>query len=103
MVLNPKQSLGLGMVLHELATNAAKYGAFSSDGGRVSVAWELAAGAPRRLSIRWVEEGGPAVEPPKRAGFGRVLIERGVGFDLNGAARLDFEPTGLTCTIELPL
>lgn len=103
VVLNPKQSLGLGMVLHELATNAAKYGAFSSDGGRVSVAWELAAGAPRRLSIRWVEEGGPAVEPPKRAGFGRVLIERGVGFDLNGAARLDFEPTGLTCTIELPL
>jgi PAS domain S-box-containing protein len=103
VVLNPKQTLALGMVFHELATNAAKYGAFSSAGGRVAVGWELRRDAAPNLSITWREEGGPPVETPRRYGFGRVLIERGVKFDLNGTADLEFAPTGLRCTISMPL
>jgi PAS domain S-box-containing protein len=73
--LDANRSLLLAMALHELATNAVKYGALSNGGGRVCVAWELSED-PRRLIFRWQERGGPPVEPPKHKGFGSNLIER---------------------------
>jgi two-component sensor histidine kinase len=97
----PRAALALALALHELGTNAAKYGALSRDGGRVSIAWREAPGD--RLVVEWKEKGGPPVEPPARRGFGSRLIERGLAGDLGGTARLAFEPDGLRCTIEAAL
>jgi PAS domain S-box-containing protein len=88
----------LAMVLHELATNAAKYGALSTDGGTVSVSWR----ADPRLQIVWEERGGPAVAPPTRAGMGSSVLARALTAH-HGAASLDWRADGLACTIELPL
>jgi PAS domain S-box-containing protein len=102
IILNPKCAVVLGMAFHELATNAAKYGALSVRSGLVSVAWEL---APLRdaLGIRWIESGGPPVSRPERSGFGRLLLERAVASDLNGEVRLHFAADGLRCEFTLPL
>jgi PAS domain S-box-containing protein len=100
--LNPKCAVTLGMAIHELATNAAKYGALSLKTGRVDVAWEVDR-ARNALKIRWSEAGGPAVAPPERAGFGRLLLERALASDLKGKVKLDFAASGLRCAIELPL
>ncbi len=88
------------MALHELGTNAAKYGALSVDGGRVSIDWRVEDG---RLRLEWRESGGPPVEVPGRRGFGSRLIERGLEADLDGRAALHFEPGGLRCEIEASL
>lgn len=96
----PKQAVVLGMALHELATNAAKYGALSSKAGTVSVVWRY--DGDGRLSLDWQESGGPAVVSPKRSGFGRLLLERALAADLKGDVHLDFRPTGLACRITLP-
>jgi two-component sensor histidine kinase len=95
----------LGLVLHELATNAAKYGALSVPEGRVELAWRVEAVPEegRRLVLEWAERGGPEVRPPERRGFGRSLIERSVAYELGGTARLEFPPAGVRCRIELPL
>jgi PAS domain S-box-containing protein len=98
--LAPRAALALAMALHELGTNAAKYGALSVDGGRVSISWTAEDG---RLRLEWRESGGPPVEVPTRRGFGSRLIERGLEADLGGAAALHFEPSGLRCTIEASL
>lgn len=98
--LAPRAALALAMALHELGTNAAKYGALSVDGGRVSIAWTTEGG---RLRLEWRESGGPPVEIPKRRGFGSRLIERGLEADLGGAAALHFDPGGLRCSIEASL
>jgi PAS domain S-box-containing protein len=98
--LSPKQALTLGMAIHELATNAAKYGALSLKGGRVGVVWEVAGD---HLAIHWAEAGGPPVKVPRRSGFGRLLLERALAADLKGEVRLDFAPTGLRCDIIVPL
>ncbi|HEX9964252.1 MAG TPA: HWE histidine kinase domain-containing protein [Allosphingosinicella sp.] len=98
--LAPRAALALAMALHELGTNAAKYGALSVEGGRVSIAWSQTGD---RLRLLWRESGGPPVRPPARRGFGSRLIERGLAADLGGAARLRFEPTGLSCEIEASL
>jgi PAS domain S-box-containing protein len=89
----------LGMVLHELATNAAKYGALSNH-GRVEVSWW-----PSReggLHVRWLERGGPPVTPPKRRGFGTRVIERTVTDQLGGSAEVNWLPTGLECRLYIP-
>jgi two-component sensor histidine kinase len=93
----------LSLTLHELATNAAKYGALSTDAGFVELSWRLepAAGAGH-LVMEWAERDGPKVRTPARQGFGRWLIERSVAFELGGAARLVFAPEGVRCRIELP-
>jgi PAS domain S-box-containing protein len=96
-----KQAVVLGMAFHELATNAAKYGALSSKGGRVSVNWTWA--GEGSFSVEWREEGGPHVSPPAQAGFGRLLLERALAADLKGSVDMDFRPTGLVCRITLPL
>ena len=102
--LRPKETLALGMALHELATNAAKYGALSADTGNVDVAWERREAADgARLHLVWTERGGPAVQPPRRRGFGSRLIERGLGHELSAEVRLDFQPAGLACVIDAPL
>jgi len=98
--LKPNAALALGMMFHELATNAAKYGALSVPAGRIRLSWEVDGhGERRRLQLLWVESGGPPVEKPRRRGFGSTLIERGLAHELNGEARLHFEPTGLRCTV----
>jgi PAS domain S-box-containing protein len=103
VLLQPRATQALGMVLHELATNAAKYGAWSMPEGRVAVRWRVRAGDPRRLVLEWTEQGGPPVKPPCRRGFGTLLVERSLAHEINGSAELDFRPEGLRCAIELPL
>jgi len=100
--LAPSEALALGLLFHELATNAAKYGALSRGDGQVAVRW-TAGGDGRQLSLDWVEHGGPAVEAPTRRGFGSRLIERSLRGALNGSAALDFASGGLRCHMELPL
>ena len=98
---NAQRSLMLTMALHELATNAVKYGALSNDStGRVRVVWEQV--RPRRMRLRWEESGGPLVRPPERKGFGSMLIERAFDGE-QGSSQFEFSPHGLSCTIEIAL
>ena len=98
--LGPRQMLALSMALHELGTNAAKYGALSVATGRVEVAWTTTRNANgRTLRLQWRERGGPAVLPPPRRGFGSKLIERALRDALDGQVSLAFEPTGVICTV----
>ena len=103
--LPPRYVLALGMTLHELTTNAAKYGALSVEEGRVDIAWHVVTGesGTRRLALEWRESGGPPVTEPRRRGFGTRLINGGVGHELGGTVHLDFDVTGLRCTLEVPL
>jgi two-component system, chemotaxis family, CheB/CheR fusion protein len=101
--LTPKAALALGMAFHELATNAAKYGAFSKPRGRVRVAWEVQGSSRPMLRLTWTESGGPKVTKTGHKGFGSTLIERGLSLELNASVRLDLDPGGLICTIEIPL
>ena len=101
--LDAQKSSLLVMALHELATNAVKYGALSNEIGKVRVVWEILAGGPaKRFRLCWTESGGPPVNPPKQKGFGSLLIERALQNQL-GQARLDFDPQGLVCSIEISL
>ncbi len=103
LILRPKAALSVSLALHELATNAAKYGALSAAAGRVEIDWSADSREGRRwLTLRWVEQGGPSVEPPSRVGFGRLLLERVLSYDLDGKVDLDFRTEGLICTIKLP-
>jgi two-component sensor histidine kinase len=99
--LSPKCALTLGLAIHELVTNAAKYGALSTDSGAVDVNWSIDP-RDRTLDIGWTETGGPAVMPPRRSGFGRLLLERALVSDLKSEVRLDFAPQGLRCRIRIP-
>jgi two-component sensor histidine kinase len=94
--LDPKRALALGMGFHELATNAARYGAFSTPDGTVHISWTIDA-AGEILKLRWEERGGPPVVAPERRGFGLRLIEHGLGRELSGVVKLDFAPGGLVC------
>jgi PAS domain S-box-containing protein len=102
VALPAKTSLMLTMCLHELATNAAKYGALSNGAGEVHVAWELVHnGSERKVKLTWRESGGPPVSVPQRKGFGSVLIEQCSVRD--GEAAFDFRHDGLRCSLELTL
>lgn len=102
--LSPKRAISFSMALHELATNAVKYGAWSGDHGKVAITWAIGEGeGGQRLKLQWRESGGPPVAPPARRGFGSRLIERGLAAELGGEAKLLFEPSGLTCVLEAPL
>ena len=96
-------AVSLAMVLHELGTNASKYGAWSNATGRVDIRWTLDHGESPQLELRWSETGGPPVEPPKRRGFGSRMINRAFVNDAQASARLSFEPGGAVCTIHAPL
>jgi two-component sensor histidine kinase len=97
--LTPKLAVMLGMGFHELATNAAKYGALSTPTGSVEASWTVGGG---ELAISWRETGGPAVTQPARTGFGRLLLEKALAADIAGRVSLDFGRSGLACTIALP-
>ncbi|KQP49027.1 histidine kinase [Methylobacterium sp. Leaf399] len=103
--LPPRYVLALGMTVHELTTNAAKYGALSVPGGRVDIAWRVVAGesGASRLAMGWHESGGPSVVEPRRRGYGTRLITGAITQELGGAVRLAFEPEGLRCTLDVPL
>ncbi|MDP4026754.1 PAS domain S-box protein [Methylobacterium sp. NEAU 140] len=98
------QALSLSLMLHELATNAAKYGALSNGDGRVEVDWErLADGGEPLLRLRWRERGGPLVAPPTRKGFGSRFIQRALATQVGGELSLDYPPEGVVCTLTAPL
>lgn len=105
--LVPNAATTMGMVCHELATNAAKYGALSTRKGKVDVAWERvgrdAEQGGERLAVTWTEEGGPKVDPSAHAGFGTGFISRSVEYELRGSARLELRPKGVRCFITIPL
>lgn len=100
VVLTPKSALSLSLALHELATNAGKYGSFSAAGGRVDVAWHLREDGG--LDLSWTESGGPPVKPPTQRGFGSNLIERALALETGGGATIHYEPGGVICDIVLP-
>jgi two-component sensor histidine kinase len=102
--LGPNAAVSLTMAFHELATNAAKYGALSVVTGRVDVDWQVDNPArPARLEIVWRETGGPKVSPPRRRGFGSRLVERGLAREFDGQVTLSFDPEGVCCRMQLPL
>jgi PAS domain S-box-containing protein len=102
ILLSPKLAVTLGMAMHELATNAAKHGALSTKNGVLAVKWEIDKSADE-VRIEWVEAGGPCVSEPRHSGFGRLLLERALASDLNGAVKLSFPKEGLRCLISFPL
>jgi len=108
VALTPRAALTLSMIFHELATNAAKYGALSTPAGRLGVGWKVeppqpdAPMAPECVSLAWREIDGPAVVPPQRRGFGSRLIERSTR-ELDGTAELEFASAGLRYRVTIPL
>jgi two-component system CheB/CheR fusion protein len=102
--LQPKATETFALAIHELATNAIKYGALSKSSGRLEVLWRIDETAdPRQLIFEWRETGGPPVAAPQRKGFGSELLERTLAFDLKGKTTLSFEPSGVRCVITIPL
>ncbi|HEX8574481.1 MAG TPA: HWE histidine kinase domain-containing protein [Allosphingosinicella sp.] len=102
--VQPRTAVSIAMAVHELCTNAVKYGAFSNRTGTVSVDWEVSeAGQGRCLRFRWREEGGPPVKPPEKRGFGTRMIERALAAELGGSAVVEFRPEGIWCVVEAAL
>jgi two-component sensor histidine kinase len=101
--LTPATALSLGMIFHELATNAAKYGALSGPDGRVLIDWNLKDQPERTLKLTWREIGGPKVTLPDRRGFGSRLIERNIRHDLAGEIELVYASDGLIAELTVPL
>jgi two-component system CheB/CheR fusion protein len=103
VLLRPNAAATLGMVFHELATNAVKFGSLSVPTGRIDLSWQVEeASGGKRLTISWAERNGPRVHPPKHDGFGSIFVERSVEFELEGTVGLEFEPSGVQCTISFP-
>lgn len=101
VLLTPKSALSLSLAVHELATNAAKFGALSRTGGRVQVKWSVAGDGG--IELLWTESGGPLVEAPKHRGFGSTLVERALASETGGNANIHYLRTGVVCEISLPL
>jgi two-component sensor histidine kinase len=99
-VMRPDEALGLALAVHELCTNASKYGAFSTRTGRVSVQWTTDG---LSLNLRWQESGGKPVNPPTHRGFGSRILQRVIREEAGGRVDLDFAPDGLVCRIRVPL
>ena len=100
MHLSPQSAVALSMAVHELATNAMKYGALSAEAGHVDVGWSVVDGRFRWL---WRERGGPRVKPPKRKGFGSRMIERALALQLSGKVAIEYAPAGVVCMVDAPL
>jgi PAS domain S-box-containing protein len=104
VLLRSECVLSIAMVMHELAANAAKYGALSAAEGCIAVTWTKSQqGGESRLVIEWMESGGPAVIAPQRQGFGMRLLERAITQQLRGCAEISFEPSGVRCRIDIPI
>jgi PAS domain S-box-containing protein len=102
VTLPPGKAVTFAMALHELCTNAIKYGALSSEAGRVEVRWTRTKDAEDRLRLTWRESGGPRVEPPTTKGFGSRMIRMAVAMERGGELRTDYRPEGLVCEIDVP-
>lgn len=100
--LTPGAAQGIGMALHELATNAAKYGALSNLDGQVRIAWRVTADAEPEFSMTWIEDGGPRVTAPTRKGFGQVVIGRMAEAAVQGVAEINFRDRGLSWKLSAP-
>ncbi|MGC9449780.1 HWE histidine kinase domain-containing protein [Cereibacter johrii] len=102
--LSSSQATSLGLILHELATNAAKYGALSTSSGTVTLDWEVVSdeGSPAKVHLRWQERGGPQVAAPSKTGFGTRLIKFTTEFELGGSAELSYEPDGFVAKLSFP-
>jgi two-component sensor histidine kinase len=98
-MLEPNTAQAIAMTLHELATNAAKYGALSVPDGHLHVEWSLIEN--NQVVLRWTETGGPPVEPPTREGFGTQLMKAMVGSQLQGRMTFDWRAEGLACEISV--
>ncbi len=96
--LSAKMALSMAMALHELATNAAKYGALSSDSGRIGITWRTSIDG-RELRLEWLEENGPPVVPPRHQGFGTRLIAQGLAQELHGETKIEYRPSGVWCEV----
>lgn len=104
IVLPPQTAVSFAMAIHELSTNALKYGSLSNSDGTVTVTWELSnEGDQQRIHLEWRERDGPVVSQPQKRGFGSRMIERGLAGELRGTAKLEFLPEGLCCVIDAPL
>ncbi|RSV35849.1 hypothetical protein CA234_19210 [Sphingomonas sp. ABOLE] len=103
LALPGRMAVSLTLALHELCTNAVKYGALSNEVGEILVRWSVTSGDEPRLNIAWTECGGPPVVAPSDRGFGSRLIERALSAELRGPVRIEFRPTGLVCEIDAPL
>ncbi|WP_395394035.1 CHASE domain-containing protein [Novosphingobium sp. BL-8A] len=99
--LAPNDAMSLGLAIHELATNAAKYGALSRPDGRIHVHWDIL--TPEIAQVHWREEGGPPVSEPAKRGFGRDLIEKIVAHELKAEVELEFRPAGVECRLKIPV
>jgi two-component sensor histidine kinase len=99
LTLTSDSAQHFGMALHELVSNALKYGALSVDGGTVEALWEQVG---EDVFFRWTESGGPEVSPPQGSGFGTSYLQRAIAMALNAKTDLDFDPAGLKCTIKMP-
>ena len=100
-MISVKTAVSLSLVLHELATNAVKYGALSTAAGRLSVTWRRT--GPARLVLEWREADGPPVEPPAHRGFGARFIAGAITGELGGRLEHKFAREGVSCRIEAPL
>jgi two-component sensor histidine kinase len=102
--LDSRRAVAFSMVLHELTTNAMKYGALSVNTGHIQISWRMVTvGGISRLHMTWAESGGPVVPTPTRIGVGRRLLTRALAAELNGLVELIFESSGLRCEIDVPL
>lgn len=101
--LTPAAAQGIGMALHELATNAGKYGALSNEAGHVQISWVVTTARPPMFEMRWIESNGPRVKPPARKGFGQKVIGPMAEAAVNGSAETDHRPAGLTWTLIAPV
>jgi two-component sensor histidine kinase len=99
--LAPNDALSFGLAVHELATNAAKYGALSVPGGAIAVSWAMVEDG--LAEVTWRERGGPPVAQTRRRGFGTELIEKIVAHELRRPVTLDFAPEGVTCVMQVPV
>jgi len=103
VLLSARAVVPLSMALHELTTNAVKYGALSVPDGRIDVSWRLTGGEDQSVELTWSEHGGPEVERGASSGFGTTLIDRVVTYDLDGTTKMDFDPSGVRCTLTFPM
>jgi PAS domain S-box-containing protein len=102
LLLKPEAAQSLGLALHELATNASKYGALSVPTGKISINWHRLPGDPENIEVIWAESGGPEVVPPQRRGFGTLVIERNLARSLDAEIDLSFSADGLRCRMLFP-
>jgi two-component sensor histidine kinase len=101
IVVSPEATQAIGLAIHELATNAVKYGALSVPAGKIAISWKFDRES-RTLFLKWVEQGGPNVVPPSRNGFGHLVIQEMIERSLNATVTLEFAAQGLEWSVSIP-